>query len=61
MFGAKLTQEQYIVRHRYYSEEQDFGITLSNRSGLMENAEFKIASLKEPLKKLCYIPSYTFF
>ena len=59
--SAKLTQEQYIVRHRYYSEEQDFGITLSNRSGLMENAEYKIASLKEPLKKPCYIPSYTFF
>ena len=59
--SAKLTQEQYIVRHRYYSEEQDFGITLSNRAGLMENAEYKIASLKEPLKKPCYIPSYTFF
>ncbi len=59
--SAKLTQEQYIVRHRYYSEEQDFGITLSNRSGLMENAEYKIVSLKEPLKKPCYIPSYTFF
>ena len=59
--SANLTKEQYIVRHRYYSEEQDFGITLSNRSGLMENAEFKIESLKEPLKKPCYIPSYTFF
>tara|TARA_B100001094_G_C18141933_1_gene778398 strand:+ start:420 stop:1307 length:888 start_codon:yes stop_codon:yes gene_type:complete len=59
--SAKLTQEQYIVRHRYYSEDQDFGITLSNRSGLMENAEYKIVSLKEPLKKPCYIPSYTFF
>ena len=59
--SANLSSEQYIVRHRYYSEEQDFGITLSNRSGLMENAEFKIKSLKEPLKKPCYIPSYTFF
>lgn len=58
---AQLTSNQYIVRHRYYSEEQDFGITLSNRSGLMENAEFKIESLKEPLKNPCYIPSYTFF
>ena len=58
---AKLTNEQYIVRHRYYSQDQDFGITLSNRSGLMQNAEFKIDSLKEPLKKSCYIPSYTFF
>ena len=59
--SANLNESQYIVRHRYYSEEQDFGITLSNRSGLMTNAEFKIDALKEPLKKPCYIPSYTFF
>ena len=59
--SANLSSDQYIVRHRYYSEEKDFGITLSNRSGLMENAEFKIKSLAEPLKKPCYIPSYTFF
>jgi len=58
---ANLTEKQYIVRHRYYSEDQDFGITLSNRSGLMTDAEFKIDALKEPLKKACYIPSYTFF
>jgi len=59
--SANLTNDQYIVRHRYYSEEKDFGITLSNRSGLMENAEFQIKSLIEPLKNPCYIPSYTFF
>ena len=58
---ANLNEKQYIVRHRYYSEDQDFGITLSNRSGLMADAEFKIDALKEPLKKPCYIPSYTFF
>jgi radical SAM protein with 4Fe4S-binding SPASM domain len=58
---ANLSEKQYIVRHRYYSEDQDFGITLSNRSGLMVDAEFKIDALKEPLKKPCYIPSYTFF
>ena len=60
-FKAGLAPNQYIVRHRYYSQEQDFGITLSNRSGLMENAEFKIKSLSEPMNKPCYIPSYTFF
>ena len=27
----------------------------------MENAEFSIASLKEPLKQKCYYPHYTFF
>lgn len=59
--SAKLTKDQYIIRHRYYSEEQDFGITLSNRAGLMEKAEYKIKPLEKPLKKPCYIPSYTFF
>ena len=59
--SADLNTDQYIVRHRYLSEDQDFGITLSNRSGLMENTEFKIKALKEPLKKPCFIPSYTFF
>jgi radical SAM protein with 4Fe4S-binding SPASM domain len=58
---AGLLDHQFIVRHRYLSEDQDFGITLSNRSGLMENAEFKIKGLSEPLKKPCYIPAYTFF
>lgn len=58
---AGLSHEQFIVRHRYLSEDEDFGITLSNRSGLMENADFKIKSLSEPLKKPCYIPAYTFF
>ena len=28
---------------------------------MMENAEFKINTLKEPLKEPCYYPSYTFF
>ncbi len=59
--NAGLNSQQYLVRHRYYSEDKDFGITLSNRSGMMENAEYPIESLKEPLKKPCYIPSYTFF
>ena len=56
-----LNDDQYIVRHRYLPEEKDFGITLSNRAGLMDKAEFKIDSLKEPLKTPCYIPTYTFF
>lgn len=58
---ANLNEKQFIVRHRYYSKDQDFGITLSNRAGQMANAKFKIEPLKETLKKPCYIPSYTFF
>lgn len=56
-----LDESKFKVRHRYLSEEESFGITLTNRAGMMENAEYKIASLKEPLKKPCYYPHYTFF
>lgn len=58
---ANLDKKQYMVRHRYYSKDHDFGITLSNRAGQMTGAEFKIDALKEPLRSPCYIPSYTFF
>ena len=57
----KLPNEKFIIRHRYLPPEDDFGITLSNRSGMMENAEFKIQSLNKKLDKPCFIPSYTFF
>jgi len=52
---------KYIVRNRYYGEEKDFGITISNRAGNMNNTEYKIESLKEPLKNKCTYPAYTFF
>lgn len=58
---AKLNDSQFIIRHRYLPEKDDFGISLSNRAGAMKNAEFKIEAVTEPLKKNCYIPSYTFF
>jgi len=61
MKSCNLSDEQFKVRHRYLSESNSFGITLSNRSGMMENAEYKIPTLKEPLKKPCYYPHYTFF
>ena len=56
-----LKKDQYIIRDRSLSEEYDFGITLSNRAGMMENAEYKIAKTISPLKNPCYIPSYTLF
>ncbi len=58
---CELNSDQYIIRDRSLPEEEDFGITLSNRSGMMENAEYKIAKLKNPLNNPCYIPSYTLF
>lgn len=58
---AKLLESQYVIRNRYMSAEDDFGLTISNRSGMLENAEYKIPSTKEPLKENCTYPAYKFF
>lgn len=53
-----LRKDQYVIRNRYLPPEQDFGITLTNRGGMMENAENAIPAVKEPLKQPCYYPHY---
>ena len=55
---AGLRDDQFVIRHRYLPPEEDFGITLSNRGGAMQSAEFSIASPDEPLKQPCYYPHY---
>lgn len=59
--SQKLNKDQYVIRHRYYSEEKDFGLTISNRAGMMKNAKYSIQPLKKTLKNRCFYPSYTFF
>ena len=59
--NSDLSEDQFKVRHRYLPESKSFGITLSNRAGMMDKAEYVIPSLKEPKKKSCYYPHYTFF
>jgi len=59
--SSGLNDGQFKIRHRYLPESESFGITLSNRAGMMANAEYVIPSLKEPMKKPCYYPHYTFF
>lgn len=61
MEECNLKNDQYIIRDRTKPEKEGFGITLSNRAGMMENADYKIPGLKNPLKNPCYIPSYTLF
>jgi radical SAM protein with 4Fe4S-binding SPASM domain len=58
---AGLKEHQYILRDRYYPEDENFGINLTNRGGSMNNASFKIKDLKNPLNKPCFYPSYDFF
>ena len=50
-----------IVRDRTLPPEQDFGITLSNRAGMLKNADHKVLPLDKKLNKACYYPAYTFF
>tara|TARA_X000000950_G_scaffold285690_2_gene392279 strand:- start:1068 stop:1946 length:879 start_codon:yes stop_codon:yes gene_type:complete len=56
-----LSDEQYVIRNRYMPEEASFGINLSNRSGNLNNAEYKIPEVKKALNKVCNYPAYTFF
>ena len=58
---SKLGENQVVIRNRYLPPEQDFGITMSNRSGMLKNAEHKVMPLKKKLEHPCYYPSYTFF
>ncbi len=56
-----LNKDKYVLRARYLPPEQDYGITLSNRAGMLENAEHKVLPLKNKLENKCFYPSYTFF
>ena len=56
-----LNNEKYVLRARYLPQEKDFGITISNRGGMLANAEYKIDPLKSKLNKKCFYPSYKFF
>lgn len=56
-----LNKNQYVIRNRFLPPEKDYGITMSNRAGLMEKAAHKIAPLKQPLNRKCTYPSYNFF
>ena len=59
--SAGLNKKQYVIRNRYLPPEQDFGITMSNRGGMLKNAKHVVEPLKKSLKQKCNYPSYTFF
>ena len=56
-----LRKDQYVIRNRYMPEESSFGLNISNRSGTLKNAGYKIPEVKEALKQVCNYPAYTFF
>ena len=56
----ELKESQFVIRHRYFNEDKDFGLTISNRTGMMKNAEYKIMPLQEELKLNVFIGLYFF-
>jgi radical SAM protein with 4Fe4S-binding SPASM domain len=53
-----LTGKQVVLRKRWLPPEQHYGITLVNRSGMVEIPELGIGKLKEPMKRRCFYPFY---
>lgn len=58
---ANLKKEQYVIRNRYLPPEKDFGLTFSNRSGNLLNAQYPVPPLEKSLNLECNYPAYTFF
>ena len=56
-----LNKKQYVIRNRYLPAEQNFGITLNNRAGMLKNAKHVVEPLKKSLKQKCNYPSYNLF
>lgn len=56
----KLQDNQFVIRNRY-DPNNNYGLNLSNRSGNLKNAEFKVQPLERSLKTVCNYPAYTFF
>jgi radical SAM protein with 4Fe4S-binding SPASM domain len=58
---SKFSIEDVVFRKRWLPEEENFGISLSNRGGMMKNAEFSLSELQDPMKAPCFYPSHTLF
>ncbi len=56
--AAGVRDDQIVLRKRWLSPREHFGITLSNRAGQWEMGAIGIEALKEPMKRACYYPFY---
>jgi len=58
MNKCNLNNEQIILRPRYLTEEESFGMTLSNRAGVVELNDLGVKKLYKPLCQQCNYPFY---
>jgi len=55
---AKVPKEFVVLRERWFTREEGYGLTLSNRAGMLNFDAVQIQPVREPLKKNCYYPFY---
>jgi len=55
---AELTEEQVVLRARWLPVEEHFGMTLTNRGGLVEIPAAGVGPLRAPLEHRCHYPFY---
>jgi radical SAM protein with 4Fe4S-binding SPASM domain len=55
---AGVDPSRVILRKRYLSPEEQYGITLSNRAGTVSVQEVDVGPLREPLDHPCYYTHY---
>jgi radical SAM protein with 4Fe4S-binding SPASM domain len=58
---SKMPENFIVFRKRWVGANENFGISLSNRGGMMSKAAFSIESLDQPWDHPCYYPANTFF
>lgn len=58
---AGMGQEHYKLRPHWLGSAEDFGLTLNNRAGIMDNAEVGLVPLERGIKGRCHYPFYKMF
>ena len=58
MAEVGLTEKQVVLRNRWLPPEENYGIILTNRAGMVEIPEAGVGKLAEPLKRPCFYPFY---
>ncbi|MHA1538361.1 MAG: radical SAM/SPASM domain-containing protein [Alphaproteobacteria bacterium] len=55
---AGIEEPRYRLRPHWVGSNEDYGLTLNNRSGVLKNDEIGVAPLSEPLTMRCHYPFY---
>ena len=58
---AGIKVEQFILRERFLPKEKGYGLTISNRAGMVNFQKLGMKRLSRPLKSKCYYPFYMMF